>query len=406
MTKVAPVDAPPTSDRRSAPTSRRTAAILSPAIDALCTGGLSLLLFSAMITAALVWNFSFSSPQLQGYLLLATALVNWPHFMASYRLLYGSPETRRRYPWASVILPALLVAYCLAAMVVPRMTTSPSQAEPSSQQASVATNATAPAAAVAATSMPAAAEHAPQLVDPTMLRALFVVNLFYLAWHYTGQGWGMCASFAYLQGLRFEPRERHLVRIGFRALLVVHVVAVLAGLDELSPEIRAQVTAVQPWTLLAAALTIPLGIAGFVIAWRRTRCPPGMRTVVPWGSMYVWYAMLPIVPNSFVWLQLAHALQYLEFPLRVELNRRERRQKSRPSRWLPRAGYVGLYYGALLAAGLLTFASPYLLGGNDGVALAVLVAAAVNVHHYFVDGCIWKISNPAVRGELFAHVAR
>ena len=202
-------------------------------------------------------------------------------------------------------------------------------------------------------------------------------------------------------------RERHLVRIGFRALLVVHVVAVLAGLDELSPEIRETVTRVQPWTLAAAALTIPLGLAGFAMAWRRTGRLPGVRTVVPWGSMYVWYAMLPIVPESFVWLQLAHALQYLEFPLRVELNRRERRTKPRHETTLPRAGYVGLYYVGLVAAGLLVFASPFLLDrGADGVALAALIAAAVNVHHYFVDGCIWKISNPAVRGELFAHVAK
>jgi len=342
----------------------------------LCTGGLSLALFGAMIVAALVGRFTFNSPQLQGYLLIATALVNWPHFMASYRLLYGSPETRLRYTWASLILPAMLVVYCLAAIVVPRLS---------------------------ASAVPAARD----LVDPTMLRALFVINLFYLAWHYTGQGWGMCASFAYLQGLRFDNRERHLVRIGFRALLVVHVVAVLAGLEELSPTIRDTVKQVQPWTLAAAALTIPLGLAGFALAWRRTGRLPWVRTVVPWGSMYVWYAMLPIVPESFIWLQLAHALQYLEFPLRVELNRRERRTKPRHVTKLPRAGYVGLYYGALVAAGLLVFASPYLLDRRaDGVALAMLIAAAVNVHHYFVDGCIWKISNPAVRGELFAHVAK
>jgi hypothetical protein len=287
-----------------------------------------------------------------------------------------------------VILPAILVLYCLAAIVVPKLSASELPGD--------------------ATNLAIGADSASRaLVDPNMLRALFVVNLFYLAWHYTGQGWGMCASFAYLQGLRFENRERHLVRIGFRALLVVHVVAVLAGLDELSPDIREMVKRVQPWTLAAAALTIPVGLAGFGLAWRRTGRLPWVRTIVPWGSMYVWYAMLPIVPDSFVWLQLAHALQYLEFPLRVELNRRERRTMPRRVPKLPRVGYVTLYYGALVVAGLLVFASPFMLErGSDGVALAALIAAAVNVHHYFVDGCIWKISNPAVRGELFAHVAK
>ncbi len=382
MTNVAPARG--RSSTNHSPAARTRPAILSPVVDAICTGGLSLALFGAMIVAALVGQFTFNSPRLQGYLLIATALVNWPHFMASYRLLYGSPETRRRYTWASLILPAMLIVYCLAAIVVPRLSASD--------------------VFDAASSGVSASR---ELVDPTMLRALFVVNLFYLAWHYTGQGWGMCASFAYLQGLRFENRERHLVRIGFRALLVVHVVAVLAGLDEISPDIRETVTRVQPWTLAAAALTIPVGLAGFGLAWRRTGRLPWVRTIVPWGSMYVWYAMLPIVPDSFVWLQLAHALQYLEFPLRVELNRRERRTKPRRVPKLPRVGYVTLYYGALVVAGLLVFASPFMLErGSDGVALAALIAAAVNVHHYFVDGCIWKISNPAVRGELFAHVAK
>ena len=33
-----------------------------------------------------------------------------------------------------------------------------------------------------------------------------------------------------------------------------------------------------------------------------------------------------------------------------------------------------------------------------------LLALIVNIHHYFVDGAIWKISNPKVRRDLFAHL--
>jgi hypothetical protein len=29
----------------------------------------------------------------------------------------------------------------------------------------------------------------------------------------------------------------------------------------------------------------------------------------------------------------------------------------------------------------------------------------INIHHYFTDGVIWKISDPDVRRDLFAHVA-
>jgi hypothetical protein len=34
----------------------------------------------------------------------------------------------------------------------------------------------------------------------------------------------------------------------------------------------------------------------------------------------------------------------------------------------------------------------------------ILIFYFINIHHYFTDGVIWKISNPEVRKELFAHV--
>ncbi|MGY8736469.1 MAG: hypothetical protein ACKVIW_03000, partial [bacterium] len=30
--------------------------------------------------------------------------------------------------------------------------------------------------------------------------------------------------------------------------------------------------------------------------------------------------------------------------------------------------------------------------------------SCVAIHHYFIDGAIWKLSNPKVRGELFSHL--
>jgi hypothetical protein len=36
--------------------------------------------------------------------------------------------------------------------------------------------------------------------------------------------------------------------------------------------------------------------------------------------------------------------------------------------------------------------------------IAGLIASVVNIHHYFADGAIWKISNPEVRGQLFSHL--
>jgi hypothetical protein len=45
-------------------------------------------------------------------------------------------------------------------------------------------------------------------------------------------------------------------------------------------------------------------------------------------------------------------------------------------------------------------------GEDSSRAAPILVLMIINIHHYFTDGVIWKISNPEVRKELFAHVAR
>ena len=43
-------------------------------------------------------------------------VVNMPHFMASYRLVYRSKETILRHKWASIYIPAILAAYIVVAV--------------------------------------------------------------------------------------------------------------------------------------------------------------------------------------------------------------------------------------------------------------------------------------------------
>ncbi len=45
-----------------------------------------------------------------------------------------------------------------------------------------------------------------------------------------------------------------------------------------------------------------------------------------------------------------------------------------------------------------------LYGEEPGKAAPILILLFINIHHYFTDGVIWKLRNPDVRKELFAHV--
>ena len=34
----------------------------------------------------------------------------------------------------------------------------------------------------------------------------------------------------------------------------------------------------------------------------------------------------------------------------------------------------------------------------------MILLALINIHHYFIDGCVWKISTPEVKKDLFRHL--
>ena len=85
---------------------------------------------------------------------VATA-INMPHFMASYRLVYRDRQTILQHRWASIYTPILLLIAVAAAILEAQYST---------------------AGVVVIISIASA----------------------YLAWHYTGQVWGMMASYAWL----------------------------------------------------------------------------------------------------------------------------------------------------------------------------------------------------------------
>lgn len=337
----------------------RTPSILSPVVDLLCVGGLSLVIFVPLLLSGRS-DLVVIGAGAQAWL---ATLINMPHFMASYRLVYRDRETILRHRWASIYVPAILLLYIMLA-----------------------------------------------LSQPAYSRVLGIVLVTvasaYLAWHYTGQVWGMMASYAYLGGVRFERLERLLIRAGLRIMLAWHVTWFLYT------QLRDH-SVVRPAYLLLSAGTLiafGLGAAGLLLMWRRTGKLPPARALVAWLALFVWYAVLARDPRAIFWIQIAHALQYLAFPLRVEINRsaaRSRQDVGSAAVHVIAYG-VGLlvvsYLVAQVVPGTAMSVVASVFGEEPGRAAPVLILMFINIHHYFTDGVIWKISNPDVRRELFAHV--
>ena len=339
----------------------RPQSILSPVIDFLCVGGLSVIVLVPLLLSGRS-DLVLIGAGAQAWI---ATVVNMPHFMASYRLVYRSRETILRHKWASIYVPAILAVYIVIAVW---------EAQSS----------------------------------PALVVILVSVSSAYLAWHYTGQVWGMMASYAYLGGQAFEKDERFLIRTGLRILLAWHVMWFLYTQLQDPSRVRPFYLAVSAGTLVAFAL----GVIGLAKMRRRTGALPPARALVAWLAIFVWYAVMARDPKAIFWIQIAHALQYLAFPIRVELNR----TLVGSVRSAARVGtHMAIYGVALMAISIIVAqvvpgramdAVANVFGEEPGRVTPVLLLMFINIHHYFTDGVIWKISNPEVRKELFAHVPR
>src|SRR5207237_6270247 len=110
-------------------------------------------------------------------------------------------------------------------------------------------------------------------------------------------------------------------------------------------------SAFRPAYLLVSAGTLVAFALGAIGLWklrRRTGKLPPARALVAWLALFVWYAVIARDPKALFWIQIAHALQYLAFPIRVEMNRTAASLGASARA----AGKVGLHM-ALYGAGLL-----------------------------------------------------
>lgn len=343
----------------AAPATQR-ASILTPTLDLLVVGGLSLIVFIPLLLSG---RRDLVLVGAGAQALLGTAF-NMPHFMASYRLVYRDKASILKHKWASIYVPSILLVYTIFALMVAKDS---------------------PAATIVLISVASA----------------------YLAWHYTGQVWGMMASFGYLEGLRWEPRERLMVRTSLRILLVWHITWFLFT------QLR-NPSVVQPFyeaALAASSVAFILGLVAFWSVKRRTGRFPPNRALVAWLAIFVWYAMMWRDPKAIFWIQIAHALQYLAFPIRVELNRSAADAHDHHGK--PVIMHMVLYGVILLGvsvvmAQLVPYSAMSVIGRVYGEkpakAAPILILMFINIHHYFTDGVIWRLRNPDVRKELFAHV--
>lgn len=326
--------------------------ILNPYLDLWITG------LASIVVIALIL---FINPQAGniatfGDVLTFTTIINGAHFLASYRMLYQTKEYALRYKNASIYMPALLFTYCFFAIFFGRS-------------------------------------------QPVLFSALQIVASLYLALHYTGQAWGMVCSLAYIDKVKFEEVERRYFKLSLKLMMFWQVVWSLKVLEPKPEWLRILIEKIYFVQYILMSFAVIFGIyATFHTAKRLNSIK--LRMLVPYYAMYLWYGLLSVNYFALPLVQFFHASQYLIFPLRVELNRNQGAENKQRQRIIEYSIIM-----LLLGAGAFVLIPYYFKNYNqDYFGSVQVIISAINIHHFYIDGYIWKISQPLARDELFAHI--
>ncbi len=246
---------------------------------------------------------------------------------------------------------------------------------------------------------------------------LATVYLTWTGWHYTAQNFGIAMMYARRRGHSLAPRLRRSLHASF-VLSFLLVVLVMHGqqapVADPSLEVRLIPLAIPE---RAGAFAVAVVLAGY---WAATghallllvrgsgRLADGLPIAAIVATQALWWslpyaarhfgAFRGVVPLGadwrsafFVWIAVAHAAQYLWITshfARAEVGFR---------------GF-GNYYGRALLAGSAIWMLPALAFAPATDAFdwnfALLLAAAVNVHHFVLDGAIWKLRQSRIARVL------
>lgn len=297
----------------------------------------------------------------------ALALVcNYPHYMATLHRAYGRRDDRSRHRVFTHHLTVLLVLIGVAA-------------------------------------------HA----QPVLLPWVFTLYVMWSPWHYTGQNFGVSMMFLRRAGVDVRPGERRWLRAAYIASYVMLLAAFNQGASHDRVVLSLDLPLALTGTVQAvASLVFVLGGAlTFLAIAQRTHRTGLVAPLTLYSTQALWF-VLPIALTWIAWapvpqtrystgiLAVMHSAQYLW--ITQHFARRDAARRGSSDAWSHRA-----YWAMLIIGGLALFVPvPWLAsyaGHFDFTSSALIVTAIVNIHHFLIDGVVWKLRDPRVSQALVGH---
>ena len=363
-------------------------------------GGASLLVWLVMISVQ-GFRSAWAIDQHFKNLTITTAslslLVNYPHFLISYKLAY----TRGRsfistHWWQLIAVPILMIvtfAWAFARYDVPV-----------SQLPLVSLV----QRAISGLGGNANVFSGPRLGD-LLFAIAFNVMLFTVGWHYTKQVFGCMMVYAYFDKYPLSKTQRTITKYALLSIWWLNfaygnVKGVQNNFSQFKyysfdlPDILVPIT--------EAIVVIGIALVAYEVFWKNYKergRAPGVNMVVPFVALYVWW--LPITRQYefyFLLTPFFHSLQYLAFVYKMEDTR---------IRGLEHPEVRGtLLAFSIVVAGWLAFEFvpneiDTALGTFNSWQMFFFFTAAmlfINIHHYFIDNVLWRFKDPEIQKYLLA----
>lgn len=303
-------------------------------------------------------------------------IVNFPHFLVSYQLLYWDFRDRAftnyRYIVATIVSPGILIGLLLYGLTKP---------------------------------------------DSVMLGHILNAMYFFVGWHYIKQTFGVVSVCNSKEKVFYNKEERFALKGFLYGIWAMSWVSLnLAGAEYAMEGI--------PYTsfsLPAATMDWTYGIMtvfGLYCVWMgykkyiregKVISFPGLISII---ALLAWYLPVLYNPTYFLIVPLFHSIQYLYFVYLVKSNQAE---KLAPRRDTPegRQHYFKSFYGYLIWPFILGAIFMWFLprGLDSAIPLSESFPNAnpfmfaftifINIHHYFIDHAIWRSDNPTMKSFLF-----
>lgn len=291
---------------------------------------------------------------------------NWPHFAATSYRLYHTKENYSQYPLTAFMIPMLL------------------------------------AAVVAASFM------APKIIAPYFVKLMLIWS----PYHYSGQTVGITMIYARRAGIALSRLEWCALSAFVYSTFIFFIIRLEAGPSKIlkyygiqypTLELPSVLGTAAEWGMILSAALLLVCLVRWCFVNRKM--PPPI-VMLPALAQFLWFVPGSKIPCFYTFVPFFHSIQYLLIAWAVQLKEVFDEQKIAPGRRFVLQESLRWTVGNILLGAALFWALPRLFVAPwrpIGLTTAI-VFAAIQIHHFFVDGVIWKLKNPKVASPLMVNI--